>query len=152
MTVSQRSAVARWVAPTLLEWGSDAQKARFIPPTLRHEIRWCQGYSEPGAGSDLASLQSRAELVGGEWVIHGHKPKRAAMAPGRYHVGRAKAGPARLNMAGIIREKRVCLASLGPVTILHESPCHVRPPSTKPPYGWWHPVRARKVRGWMTRR
>jgi alkylation response protein AidB-like acyl-CoA dehydrogenase len=61
------------LAPTLLEWGSDAQKERFIPPTLRHEIRWCQGYSEPGAGSDLASLQSRAELAGGEWVIHGHK-------------------------------------------------------------------------------
>jgi alkylation response protein AidB-like acyl-CoA dehydrogenase len=61
------------LAPTLLEWGSDAQKERFIPPTLRHEIRWCQGYSEPGAGSDLASLQSRATLEGDAWVIHGHK-------------------------------------------------------------------------------
>ena len=61
------------VVPTLLAHGSDEQKERFIKPTIRGHIRWCQGYSEPGSGSDLASLQTRAELVGDEWVINGQK-------------------------------------------------------------------------------
>lgn len=61
------------VIPTLLECGSEAQRQYFIPRTIAGEFRWAQGYSEPGAGSDLASLRSRAELVGDEWVINGHK-------------------------------------------------------------------------------
>ncbi len=61
------------LAPTLLDCGADWQKAQFIAPTLRGEITWCQGYSEPGAGSDLASVRSTAELIDGQWVIHGHK-------------------------------------------------------------------------------
>ncbi len=61
------------LAPTLLEQGSEWQKEKFIPPTIRGDMLWCQGYSEPGSGSDLASLQTRAELVGDEWVINGHK-------------------------------------------------------------------------------
>jgi alkylation response protein AidB-like acyl-CoA dehydrogenase len=61
------------LAPTLLEAGADWQKAEFIPKALSGEHRWAQGYSEPGAGSDLASVKSRAELVGDEWVINGHK-------------------------------------------------------------------------------
>jgi len=61
------------LVPTLLEWGSEDQKQRFIEKTVRGEFRWAQGYSEPGAGSDLASLTSRAVLDGDEWVIDGHK-------------------------------------------------------------------------------
>lgn len=61
------------VAPVLLECGTPWQKEHFIPKTLNGEYRWAQGYSEPGSGSDLASLRSRAELVNGEWVINGHK-------------------------------------------------------------------------------
>ena len=61
------------LVPTLLEKGEEWQKEKFVPPTIRGEIAWCQGYSEPGSGSDLASLKTRAELVGDEWVINGQK-------------------------------------------------------------------------------
>ncbi|MBI1199165.1 MAG: acyl-CoA dehydrogenase [Phenylobacterium sp.] len=59
--------------PTLLEYGTEDQKERHIPPIVRGEIRWCQGYSEPGAGSDLASLQTKCEDAGDHWKINGQK-------------------------------------------------------------------------------
>ncbi|MGH7023801.1 MAG: acyl-CoA dehydrogenase family protein [Caulobacteraceae bacterium] len=59
--------------PTLLEYGTEDQKQRHIPPITRGEIRWCQGYSEPGAGSDLASLTTRCEDAGDHWKINGQK-------------------------------------------------------------------------------
>jgi alkylation response protein AidB-like acyl-CoA dehydrogenase len=61
------------LVPTLLEWGTERQKQSFIPKTLSGEYLWAQGYSEPGSGSDLASLSSRAALVGDEWIINGQK-------------------------------------------------------------------------------
>ncbi|MET0984525.1 MAG: acyl-CoA dehydrogenase family protein [Steroidobacteraceae bacterium] len=61
------------VVPTLLECGEPWQCERFIPRSLTGEYRWAQGYSEPGSGSDLASLKTKAELVGDEWVINGQK-------------------------------------------------------------------------------
>jgi len=64
---------ASMLVPTLLEHGREDQKQRFIPPTIRGEMHWCQGYSEPGSGSDLASLKTRAELIDGEWVVNGQK-------------------------------------------------------------------------------
>ncbi|MGZ5924681.1 MAG: acyl-CoA dehydrogenase family protein [Rhizomicrobium sp.] len=61
------------LVPTLLELGTEEQKKKFIGPTLRGEIIWCQGYSEPGAGSDLASLTTRAVEDGDDFVINGQK-------------------------------------------------------------------------------
>ena len=61
------------LVPVLLEMGTEEQKQEFIRPTIHGEMVWCQGYSEPGAGSDLASLSTRAELDGDEWVINGQK-------------------------------------------------------------------------------
>jgi alkylation response protein AidB-like acyl-CoA dehydrogenase len=59
--------------PTLLEYGNEAQKQRHIPRIARGEIRWCQGFSEPGAGSDLASLQTKCEDKGDHWLLNGQK-------------------------------------------------------------------------------
>jgi len=59
--------------PTLLEYGTEEQKQRHIPPIVRGELRWCQGYSEPGAGSDLAALQTKLEDRGDHWVVNGQK-------------------------------------------------------------------------------
>jgi len=59
--------------PTLLEYGTEAQKQEHIPPIVRGEIAWCQGFSEPGAGSDLASLQCKAEDNGDHFIINGQK-------------------------------------------------------------------------------
>jgi alkylation response protein AidB-like acyl-CoA dehydrogenase len=61
------------IGPTILDYGTEEQKQRHIPPIVRGEVRWCVGYSEPNAGSDLASLQMKCEDAGDHWRINGQK-------------------------------------------------------------------------------
>ncbi|MGC1502665.1 MAG: acyl-CoA dehydrogenase family protein [Sulfitobacter sp.] len=61
------------LGPALLHFGSHEQKLHYLPPIARGEIRWCQGYSEPGAGSDLANVQTKGEDKGNYWLINGQK-------------------------------------------------------------------------------
>jgi alkylation response protein AidB-like acyl-CoA dehydrogenase len=61
------------LVPTLLEVGTEEQKRQYIAPTIRGDLIWCQGYSEPGNGSDLANAQTRAELRDGHWIVNGQK-------------------------------------------------------------------------------
>jgi 3-oxochol-4-en-24-oyl-CoA dehydrogenase len=65
--------VGAWAVPTILRHGTPAQRERFVLPTLRGEVRWCQLFSEPDAGSDLAALRTRATRVDGGWRLNGQK-------------------------------------------------------------------------------
>jgi alkylation response protein AidB-like acyl-CoA dehydrogenase len=65
--------IAAWLIPSIVTYGTEEQKQRFLPPTFRGEMIWCQLFSEPGAGSDLASLSTKATKVDGGWRITGQK-------------------------------------------------------------------------------
>jgi alkylation response protein AidB-like acyl-CoA dehydrogenase len=65
--------IAAWIIPSIVAFGTDEQQQRFLPPTFRGEMIWCQLFSEPGAGSDLAGLSTKATKVDGGWRITGQK-------------------------------------------------------------------------------
>ena len=78
--------VTAWALPTLIAHGTDEQKERYVTPSLRGEIIWCQLFSEPGAGSDLASLTTKATKVDGGWRIDGQKVWTSAARWAKYGI------------------------------------------------------------------
>jgi alkylation response protein AidB-like acyl-CoA dehydrogenase len=93
--------VGAWVLPTLIAHGSVAQQERFVPPTLRGEITWCQLFSEPGAGSDLASLSTKASRADGGWVLTGQKVWTTMAAESDYGLCLARTGSSAARHDGI---------------------------------------------------
>ena len=86
--------IGGWVVPTLIEHGSAEQQQRFLPASLRGEISWCQLFSEPGAGSDLAALSTRAERVDGGWRINGQKVWTSGARDAQWGILLARTDPA----------------------------------------------------------
>ena len=85
------------LAPTVIAFGTPEMQERFLPPILRGDERWCQGYSEPNAGSDLANVATKAVLDGDEWVINGQKvwTSLAQWAQWCFVIARTEAGSQR---------------------------------------------------------
>ncbi|MFJ2894886.1 acyl-CoA dehydrogenase [Streptomyces sp. NPDC087218] len=85
--------IATWVVPSLIAHGTAAQRERYLPPTLRGELLWCQLFSEPGAGSDLASLRTRAERTEEGWRINGQKVWTSAARSADHGILLARTDP-----------------------------------------------------------
>lgn len=90
-----------WAGPTVLTYGTEAQKKRMLPPLLRGDEIWCQGFSEPNAGSDLASLQTRAEKVDGGFKVNGHKVWTTVAHFSKWMILLARTDPSANKYAGL---------------------------------------------------
>ena len=93
--------IAAWLIPSVVAFGTDEQKQRFLPPTLRGEMIWCQLFSEPGAGSDLASLTTKATKVDGGWRITGQKIWTTAAQYSQWGMLLARTDPSAPKHSGI---------------------------------------------------
>jgi alkylation response protein AidB-like acyl-CoA dehydrogenase len=93
--------IGSWVVPSLVQYGTPEQQDRFLPPTLRGELVWCQLFSEPGAGSDLAGLSTKAEKVDGGWRITGQKIWTSLAREAQWGICIARTNPAAPKHQGI---------------------------------------------------
>jgi alkylation response protein AidB-like acyl-CoA dehydrogenase len=93
--------IAAWIIPSIVAFGTDAQKQRFLPPTFRAETIWCQLFSEPGAGSDLAGLTTKATKVDGGWRVTGQKIWTTAAQYSQWGALLARTDPAAPKHNGI---------------------------------------------------
>ncbi|WP_045876628.1 acyl-CoA dehydrogenase [Pseudofrankia sp. DC12] len=91
--VQPRTVIGEWAMPTILAHGTEEQKATLVPATLRGEITWCQLFSEPGAGSDLAALSTRAEKAEGGWRLNGQKVWNSMADRADYGICLARTSP-----------------------------------------------------------
>lgn len=94
-------AIATWIVPSIVAFGTDNQKQRLLPPTFRGDIFWCQLFSEPGAGSDLASLATKATRVDGGWRITGQKIWTTGAQYSQWGALLARTDPSALKHNGI---------------------------------------------------
>src|SRR5699024_6756868 len=93
--------IGNWVVPTIIAHGSQDQQQQYIPGSLRGDIVWCQLFSEPGAGSDLASLSTKATKVDGGWVISGQKVWTSMARQADYGILLARTDPESVRHRGI---------------------------------------------------
>ena len=100
--------IAEWIIPSVLRAAPKALQDRLIPPTQRGEMAWCQLFSEPGAGSDLASLTTRATKVDGGWSINGHKIWTSAAHRADYGALLARTDPERASTAASATSSSTC--------------------------------------------
>jgi alkylation response protein AidB-like acyl-CoA dehydrogenase len=94
-------AVGAWALPTIIAYGTEEQQERWVRPTLLGQLAWCQLFSEPGAGSDLAALSTRAESVEGGWILNGQKVWTSLAMQADYGICLARSDPDASKHAGI---------------------------------------------------
>jgi alkylation response protein AidB-like acyl-CoA dehydrogenase len=94
-------AVGAWALPTIIAYGTEEQQERWVRPTLLGEMSWCQLFSEPGAGSDLAALSTRAVSVEGGWILNGQKVWTSLAMQADYGICLARSDPDAAKHAGI---------------------------------------------------